>query len=72
MNPILEALKAGEKFPFTLLAAHFQDRQEHGEWWWSQARMGEWPVALENRAKHAISSQILRTSLVTLDAKPLL
>jgi len=39
MKPVLEALKAGEKFPFPLLATHFEDCLEHWEWWWSQASM---------------------------------
>lgn len=41
MKPIFEALKAGEKFAFSLLAAHFEDCAEYWEWWWSQTRLDQ-------------------------------
>jgi hypothetical protein len=39
MKPILEALQAGERFRFLLLAAHFEDCLEYWNWWWTQAPM---------------------------------
>lgn len=37
MPTILEALQSGDRFPFPLLASHFEDCLAYWEWWWSQA-----------------------------------
>ncbi|MDD5262942.1 MAG: zeta toxin family protein [Methylacidiphilales bacterium] len=41
MSPVLEALKAGDKFPFPLLLSHTEDCLEFWEWWWAQVSLDE-------------------------------
>lgn len=37
MKPILEALKGGEKFSYSMLSSHFEDCLEYWEHWWAHA-----------------------------------